>query len=248
MTAKWTEDARLVATYDVECAGRHDHEFYLDRIRRLEARRVVDLGCGTGVFATAAAELGVGVVGIDPSPAMIDAARRRDTAGNVSWQVGTAAALATGAADLIVMMGHVAQYFVDDTDWFATLVDCHRALQPDGHLTFEVRNPTVREWERWTKAATLERYPHPDGGWFESWVEVMDVIGDPEAPTETHEGHTVLPSGEHVVAAETLRFRSLDEITSSLAATGFTVDSIIGDWDGSSLRPDSPEFIVLSHR
>ncbi len=79
-------------------------------------------------------------------------------------------------------------------------------------------------------------------------VEVVDVIGDPEAPTETHEGHTVLPDGEHLVAAETLRFRSLDEITSSLAATGFTVDSIIGDWDGSSLRPDSPEFIVLSHR
>jgi predicted RNA methylase len=37
---------------------------------------VVDLGCGTGVFAADAADLGVDVIGVDPSSAMIDACRR----------------------------------------------------------------------------------------------------------------------------------------------------------------------------
>ncbi|MEQ1702707.1 MAG: class I SAM-dependent methyltransferase, partial [Ilumatobacteraceae bacterium] len=129
MSGKWTHDARLVATYDVECAGRSDHEFYLDRIRALGSRFVVDLGCGTGVFAVDAAELGVAAIGIDPSPAMIDACRARDPEGRVTWIVGTAASLVPDSADLIVMMGHVAPYFVDDAEWHRTLVDCHRALR-----------------------------------------------------------------------------------------------------------------------
>lgn len=247
---KWTEDARLVATYDVECAGRHDHDFYLERIRSLGSRAVVDLGCGTGVFATAAHTLyaGIDVVGVDPSPAMIDAARARDPFGKVTWLIGDSTAIPSDSVDLIVMMGHVAQYFVDDAEWIRTLADCHRALRPGGHLTFEVRNPGAREWECWTRSATFERFPHPDGGWFESWTEVVDVAGDPEAPAETHEGHTVLPSGEHLVARETLRFRRLGEITSALDATGFVVGSLVGNWDGSPLLPTSPECIVLAHR
>lgn len=248
MTAKWTEDPRLVATYDVECAGRHDHDFYLDRIRVLGANAVVDLGCGTGVFATAAADLAAEVVGVDPSPAMIDAARTHDSGGRVTWLIGTAAALPGDSADLIVMMGHVAQYFVDDDEWQQTLAECHRALLPGGHLTFESRNPAAREWERWTKDATYARLPHPDGGWFESWGDVIEVTGNPDAPTETHEAHTLLPNGEHVVAQETLRFRGLDEITSALDAAGFQVESVLGNWDGTPLLPDSPEFIVLARR
>lgn len=248
MSGKWTEDARLVATYDVECAGRHDHDFYLDRIRALGSRAVVDLGCGTGVFAADAAALGVDVIGIDPSSAMIDACRTRDPMGRVTWIVGDAASLASGSADLMVMMGHVAQYFVDDEEWQQTLTDCHRALRPGGHLTFECRNPADRAWERWTKDATFERLQHPDGGWFESWAEVVSIKGDPEAPIETHAGHTTLPDGEHLVAHETLRFRRLDEITSALEAAGFAVESVLGNWDSSPCRPDSPEMIVLARR
>ncbi|MDP2292898.1 MAG: hypothetical protein Q8M22_17050, partial [Actinomycetota bacterium] len=78
--------------------------------------------------------------------------------------------------------------------------------------------------------------------------EVIEVTGNPDAPTETHEAHTLLPNGEHVVAQETLRFRGLDEITSALAAAGFQVESVLGKWDGSSVQPDSPEFILLARR
>jgi SAM-dependent methyltransferase len=245
---KWTEDPRLVVTYDVECAGRLDHDFYLDRIRMLDARSIVDLGCGTGVFATAAAGLGIDVIGVDPALVMIDACRARDPLGRVTWLLGDASVLPTGCADLAVMMGHVAQYFVNDDEWRQTLRHCHRALRSGGHLTFESRNPAARAWEQWTKQASSVRLGHPDGGWFESWAEVVELTGDPRAPTETHEGHTLLPTGEHVVARETLRFRGLEEISSSLAASDFQIVSVLGDWDGAALQRDSPEFIVLAAR
>jgi SAM-dependent methyltransferase len=179
---------------------------------------------------------------------MLQAARRRDREGTVTWVLGGADVLASDSADLIVMMGHVAQYFVGDDEWQRVLADCHRALRPGGHLTFESRNPFACAWEQWTKAATYTRVPHPDGGWFESWVEVVEVTGDPDAPTETHAGHTVLPDGEHLVAHETLRFRGPDDIAAALAAAGFVVESLVGDWDGSPFAATSPEMIVLAHR
>ena len=237
-----------MATYDVECAGRWDHDFYLARARSLKATSLVDLGCGTGVFATDAAATGIATVGVDPSPAMLAAARRRDTAGAVTWLLGGADVVASDSTDLVVMMGHVAQYFAGDDEWPAVLAECHRALRPGGHLTFETRNPAARAWERWTKPATYQRLRHPDGGWFETWVDLVEVAGDPDAPTETHAGHTVLPGDEHVVAHETLRFRSPAEIVTALDAAGFTIESLVGGWDGSPFTDTSPEMIVLARR
>ena len=77
---------------------------------------------------------------------------------------------------------------------------------------------------------------------------MVDVSGDPDAPTETHAGHTILPDGEHVVVRETLRFRTMAEITAALDATGFVLESVVGDWDGSPYQAASPEMIFLARR
>ncbi len=44
---------------------------------------LVDLGCGTGLLAAAASSEARRIVGVDPSPAMLDIARRRS--GSVEW-------------------------------------------------------------------------------------------------------------------------------------------------------------------
>lgn len=248
MTERWTDNPRLVAAYDVECAGRWDHDFYLDRARALGAHRLADVGCGTGVFAIDAAERGHSVIAVDPSAAMLDRARQRASHLAIDWRLGGADSLPDASADLVVMMGHVAQYFVTDEEWQQALADCHRALGAGGHLTFESRNPAAREWETWTEAATRQRYDLGDGDWFESWVVSTAVHGDPESPTETHEGHTVFADDQHVVAEETLRFRTAPEITASLAAAGFEVVEVAGKWDGSPYVAGSPEIIVLARR
>ena len=64
----------------------------------------------------------------------------------------------------------------------------------------------------------------------------------------THEGHTILPDGTHVVATETLRFRSRGEVVDSLAAAGFTVEWLWGDWDRSPATAESTELIVVARR
>ena len=246
MTQMWTEDARTVATYDVECSGRWDHDFYAALAGETGARTVVDVGCGTGVFCVDLARRGVRALGVDPAAAMLDAARARPGGDLVEWIHGGAPDVPTGIADLVIMMGHVAQYFVADEAWSEALIECRRILREGGRLAFESRNPD-RDWPaRWSPERTRTGYDHPDGGRFTSWVEVTEVIGLPESFIETHVGHTVFPDGTHVAHPETLRFRSEQEIRRSLEDAGFAVESIWGNWDRSPVGPGSDELIVLA--
>ncbi|MCP4223868.1 MAG: class I SAM-dependent methyltransferase, partial [Actinomycetia bacterium] len=222
MPRLWTENPLLAAVYDVECAGRWDHGFYLDLAEELGAHSVVDIGCGTGVFAVDLARRGHQVIGVDPAGPMLDIARQRSALGpTVHWIHGHADDVPTGSADLAVMMGHVAQYFVDDEDWTSALRQIHRIVTHGGRLTFETRNPAIDWAKQWKREKTIATYPHPEGGEFTSWVEVVSVTGAPESYALTHEGHTRFPDGRHLVASETLRFRSEGELLMSLQEAGF---------------------------
>lgn len=237
-------DPRLVAVYDVENAARHDTDFYLDLAAELEAERVADLGCGTGVLACDLAARGHRVTGIDPATAMLDVARSRPGADEVTWVEGTAADLADAAHDLVVMTGHVAQVFLDDDEWLAVLGHVHRGLAPGGFVAFESRNPAVEPWRSWNKVDSFATFLGGDGApAFDSWVETI-AVGDGRVELV---GHTEFhhPEEEHA-ASSTLRFRTRDELDADLAAAGFEVVARYGTWVGGELIPSSREMIFLA--
>jgi ubiquinone/menaquinone biosynthesis C-methylase UbiE len=65
---------------------------------------VVDLGCGTGRFSEMlAAELGVRVIGFDPSAKMIDQAQRKPATGAVVFWAAHEVPLPDGCVDLVFM-------------------------------------------------------------------------------------------------------------------------------------------------
>ncbi len=232
--------------YDVECAGRWDHDFYLALAEELGARSVVDIGCGTGVFAVDAAERGLRAVGVDPAAAILEVARHRPGGDAVDWIHGGPDSVPDASVDLAIMMGHVAQYFVDDGDWSELLAQANRLLVAGGHLAFETRNPAIDWAKRWTRDRTETTYPHPQGGEFTAWVESQSVTGQEHSYTEVHQGNTVLPDGQHLQTLETLRFRSPDEVRSSLADAGFEIVHEFGDWDRTPFDPDQAEMIVVA--
>ncbi len=248
MSEPWPENPLLVEVYDVECAGRWDHDFYLALAEELGAGSVVDIGCGTGVFAVDAAARGLTATGVDPAAAILERARTRPGGDTVTWIHGGPDLVPAASADLAIMMGHVAQYFVADDDWAEVLNQTHRFLAPGGHLAFETRNPAVDWAGRWTRDRTETTYAHPRGGEFVAWVEVQEVTGPADSYTQTHQGNTVLPDGRHLQTLESLRFRNADQVFGSLDLAGFDVVETWGDWDRAPVGPDSRELIVLARR
>ncbi len=148
---------------------------YLAIADEFHAHSVIDLGCGTGTLACRFAALRKEVVGIDPAAASLSVAKRKASADRVRWITGTAAQLKGLHADLITMTGNVAQVFVTDEEWMATLRACRDALRPDGRLVFEVRDPTREAWKGWNREQSYKTIEAPGIGTVESWVELMDM-------------------------------------------------------------------------
>ncbi|CAM5435855.1 Class I SAM-dependent methyltransferase OS=Streptomyces tendae OX=1932 GN=GUR47_05495 PE=4 SV=1 [Streptomyces tendae] len=73
--------------------GRGDLVPYLRMAEEFGARSVLDIGCGTGVFAVLLADRGLDVVGVDPAGASLDVARGRPGADRVRWIEGDATSL-----------------------------------------------------------------------------------------------------------------------------------------------------------
>ena len=172
------EDPRLARVYDPLDPDRSDLDVYVQLVDELGARSVLDIGCGTGTFACALAERGIDVTALDPAGASLDVARAKPGAGAVRWLQGDATTLPPLRVDAAFMTANVAQVFLTDDDWQATLRGTRRALRPGGHQVFETRDPARRAWEQWTPELTLTVVDVPGIGVVESWEEVTDVAGD----------------------------------------------------------------------
>jgi SAM-dependent methyltransferase len=239
-------DPRLVAIYDSVNSYEADAQpgFYLKLAAELGAKSIVDLGCGTGLITCEFARRGHQVIGVDPSPAMIAVARRRTTCDGVRWIVGDASALGTPEADLAIMTGHVAQFFLTDESWLAALIALRDALRPGGRLAFETRNPNARDWESWTNHIR-KSVEDPAAGRIETWAEVHDAQ---EGIVSYTLHYLFAASGSELLSTARLRFRTEAELTQSLATAGFAVERIYGDWDGRPADSSTRELIVVAAR
>jgi SAM-dependent methyltransferase len=104
---------------------------------------VVDLGCGSGIWAGALADAGYEVVGADVSPAMIALARRR-VPGAV-FHVASFLEFPVPACRAVTALGEVFNYLFDPKNSLRALRRvCRRvfdALAPGGLLVFDVAEP-----------------------------------------------------------------------------------------------------------
>lgn len=180
------------------------------------------------------------IVGLDPSAAMIDYARRRPGAEAVEWIHGSSTTLKPYQRfDLAVMTGNVAQH-IADPDWERTLYDVRRALIPGGVLAFESRNPARRAWDQWAAEPTTRETPH---GSLREWMTVKE-----SAPgTVVLTAHTIFEStGEHVTETLELHFRDANLIVDQLNRAGFHIAAIHGDWGGGIMAPESPIMVFVA--
>jgi ubiquinone/menaquinone biosynthesis C-methylase UbiE len=115
--------------------GRRFAERAIDVLVVIRGARVLDVACGTGVFARLAAHV-VGptgrVVGLDPSRVAVEASRRIDVTSDVEWLDWDDARLPfdDGQFDVVVCQ-HALHRF---SDAVVVLEDMRRVLAPGGRL------------------------------------------------------------------------------------------------------------------
>jgi SAM-dependent methyltransferase len=235
------QDPRLVDFYDIDNGWTDDTRTCLKLAAGVAT--VLDMGCGTGLLATALAERGADVVGVDPAAAMLDVARKRPGAQRVTWVEGDSRSVRLGRRfDFITMTGHAFQCLLSDADQLACLRTFAAHLAPNGRVIFDSRNPHGREWLEWGPQDSHRMVDHPRHGAVESW---NDYAHDPATGIVTYGTYYRLPSGELLAAKSRIRFTSKEHIAALVDEAGLTADRWLGDWQGHDFMPESKEIIPL---
>lgn len=234
-------DPRLVELYDIDNPDGPDHDFYRALADSIDAKRIVDLGCGTGMLTVSLVGPARTVVGVDPSEAMLAFARRRAGASDVEWVAGESRDIPIDAVDLAIMSGNVVQH-IPDARWKVTLADLRGRMKPGGVLAFESRNPVFREWEQWTAGGrTSRRTKHGD---LVEWMTVT-VIDDRCVQFTAH--NYFAQTDDLVEMTQELVFRSRGELTADLDEAGFDVTAVHGGWRGESVNDGSRLLVLTAH-
>jgi ubiquinone/menaquinone biosynthesis C-methylase UbiE len=121
-------------------AYRPNHDAVVSALARSGARRVLDVGCGTGILATRIwRDLRPEVVyGCDASLGMLEQARERS--GDVRWMHGSAERVPIDDGSLDAVVTTEAFQFFDQP---AALREFHRLLEPGGIVAIAVLTPPV---------------------------------------------------------------------------------------------------------
>ncbi|MEU1897479.1 class I SAM-dependent methyltransferase [Nocardiopsis dassonvillei] len=224
-------------------------DFYLDLV--MDARSVLDVGCGTGKLQRVARERGhTGrLVGLDPADAMLEVGRRdRD---DVEWTLGDlvhgpygeeAGGPFEGEFDLVVMTGHAFQVFLTDDEVREFLAAVRRALTDDGRFVFETRNPAARGWEAWTPERV--RTVDGPGGHRATCVHRLESV-EGDLVTFTSD-YRVEDWDEPRSSRSTLRFLDAEALNGFLTEAGFDVSAQYGYWDRRPLTDAGAEIITFA--
>lgn len=227
---------QLAELYDLDSGWSVEREFYLS-LAGESRKRVLDLGCGTGLICNALAAKGHDVTGVDPAPAMLEVARQKPNGSKIEWVQSSAQNFKSDKLyDLIIMTGNAFQVLLEEADLLAACRVMRKHLAPDGLIAFESRNPHLDWAARWNYEIKLK-------------TAVGDVLESRRflywsGNRMTFELLYQFPD-EVLTSQSELRFWHPEEIAKQFKDAGLRIDRLMGDWDMGEFKEDSTEEMVF---
>ncbi len=186
--------------------------FVLARLReaRIEEGLVVDLGCGSGIWAAELLGAGYGVLGIDTSAEMLALAGSR--APGAELRQGSLHDIGLPPCVAITAIGECVNYG-GPPSLELLFRRAHDALEPDGLLVFDAAAPG--------REPDLRRRARHEG---DGWVMRLEVAEDREARTLSRR-ISLVHNGRSSEEVHELRLYERDEVVEWLETEGFDVTS-----------------------
>lgn len=256
-----TYDPRIYDLFHPLEAADSDVAYYVAVARR-EGAPVLELGAGTGRTLLPVARAGVGIVGVDTSPRMLEALQHRladespEVRARVTIREGDMRTFRAEAPCAVVQSpfrGFL--HNVTRRDQLACLAVCRDNLRAGGVLTFSVFHPSLAfmgknsgdlsgVW-RWR-----DERPHPDGGRVTlsectTYDTVHRCLSSRLRYDHWDAGGDLVRSHLHVLE---LAYLYPGDIRGLLAEAGFEHVEIAGGFDGAPFDADGQELIVTARR
>lgn len=241
--------------YDWENArtvGRRDVGFWTDLAARADGV-VLELGCGTGRLSVPVARVVSRFVGIDRSEQMLGRLRARlrrarlaSKAFIIRGDIRTLPFRSRWRCRLVMAPYGMLQSLLTDSDLDAALATVARVVSRGGILGIDLV-PDLPRWDEYQRRVSLRG--SMSGGRRVTLVE--SVRQDRRRRLTVFDQEFLERRGRQNVASRfSIAFRTItvSEITAKLERAGFSVDAVLGDYQGVEWSPEADVWIILAKR
>ncbi|MDF2154246.1 class I SAM-dependent methyltransferase [Vibrio sp. CAU 1672] len=223
-------------------------DFIRSQIELTQARSLLDICCGTGIVTIPLAKHLDDVIGIDIADSMLEHAR------NKALQLDNLAFINQNACrfalhrqfDIAVMTGNSVQAFLDDEMLESVLASIALHLKQGARFIFDARMPTAYNLELDSDMALWQSYSLPEVGEVEYFG--MSDKYDSDKGILYYRIKRCYPDGSVKHSGIDLKFRTLDEYTTSLHRAGFQIIEKYSSWTANLYTEESDNLICIAEK
>ena len=246
----WDEYADFYDWENARTVGRRDVAFWR-RFVQGETAPVLELGCGTGRVLVPIARVATSVVGVDRSASMLafSAARIRRLPRTARPAVARAdirsLPFPSHAFGTVVAAYGLLQSILTDDDLGRVLNEAARVLAPGGRLGLDLV-PDLAAWDEYRRRVRLR------GRARGARITLTETVRQDRRRRLTvfHEEFTRAVGRRTERRRFVLTFRTVavDDMVRWLAAAGFRLESIAGDYRGGAWTPTSETWLLVARK
>jgi len=217
----------------------------VERFGLAEGKKVIDFGCGPGLYTSGFARAGSRVTGIDFSRNSIRYAREKAESAQLNINYTCGNYLNYEAAEQYDLATLIFCDFcaLSPTQRRKLLENIRGSLTSGGHLLLDVHS--MPSLDGWHEGTGIQHYPQ---GGFWSASEYYEIVNRFKycAQKVTLAKYAIIETERAWTIYNWLQYFTLAELTEELAHSGFKVIEQYSDVAGSAYNEDAPEIAVVA--
>ncbi|MCM3709461.1 class I SAM-dependent methyltransferase [Sporosarcina luteola] len=208
---------------------------------------IIELACGTGRLTIPMAQRGFRMIGIDLHEGMLERARRKAEQAEVTIEFAQQDCTKLNLpvkSSLAFMTGNSFQHFLTNESQDALFQSVHEHLVDGGVFIFDTRNPVLKELSAVDEY--VEKYVDKNGNQvIENHRDIYDhltQISDCRTHRRIYRDNTLIAEEQDGIS---LRYSFPQEMERLVAANGFEIVQVYGDWDENDLHAESVSMVYV---